>query len=77
MARRSTASTRACRDTTVMPPFFSPRPPHRATSIASSWSRVDGSFGPLTETDVKSAQAWAGLTPDGNAGDTTKKKITF
>ena len=40
-------------------------------------SRVDGSFGPLTETDVKSAQAWAGLTPDGNVGDTTKKKITF
>ena len=40
-------------------------------------SRVDGSFGGLTEADVKSAQVWAGLEPDGNAGDETKRRITF
>ena len=39
-------------------------------------SRVDGEFGDLTETDVKSAQAWAGLTPDGNVGSETKASIT-
>lgn len=39
-------------------------------------SRVDGSFGGLTEADVKSAQVWAGLEPDGNAGADTKIKIT-
>ena len=40
-------------------------------------SRVDGSFGGLTEADVKSAQVWAGLEPDGNAGDETKRRITI
>lgn len=40
-------------------------------------SRVDGQFGGLTEADVKSAQAWAGLFPDGNVGDESKKKLTF
>ena len=40
-------------------------------------SRVDGAFGRLTEADVKSAQVWAGLEPDGNAGDETKRRITF
>lgn len=39
-------------------------------------SRVDGSFGGLTEADVKSAQVWAGLAPDGNVGVDTKIKIT-
>ena len=38
---------------------------------------VDGDFGPLTEADLKQAQAWAGLTPDGNAGADTKRAITF
>ena len=40
-------------------------------------SRVDGQFGDLTEADLKSAQVWAGLTPDGNAGDETKRRITI
>ena len=40
-------------------------------------SKVDGDFGPLTEADLKQAQAWAGLTPDGNAGAGTKRAITF
>ena len=40
-------------------------------------SRVDGQFGDLTVADVKSAQVWAGLTPDGNVGDETKKRITI
>ena len=40
-------------------------------------SKVDGDFGPLTEADLKQAQAWAGLTPDGNAGADTKRAITF
>ena len=39
-------------------------------------SRVDGVFGELTKTDVKSAQAWAGLTPDGIVGNQTKASIT-
>ena len=39
-------------------------------------SRVDGEFGDLTETDVKSAQAWAGLAPDGVVGNQTKVSIT-
>ena len=40
-------------------------------------SRVDGQFGGLTTADLKSAQIWAGLEPDGNAGDETKRRITF
>ena len=40
-------------------------------------SRVDGQFGGLTIADLKSAQVWAGLEPDGNAGDETKRRITF
>ena len=40
-------------------------------------SRVDGKFGDLTVADVKSAQVWAGLTPDGNVGDETKKRVTI
>ena len=40
-------------------------------------SRVDGQFGGLTTADLKSAQVWAGLEPDGNAGDETKRRITF
>ena len=40
-------------------------------------SRVDGQFGGLTEADLKSAQVWAGLEPDGTAGDETKRRITF
>ena len=40
-------------------------------------SRVDGQFGGLTEADVKSAQVWANLTPDGNVGAETKRKIVF
>lgn len=40
-------------------------------------SKVDGAFGPLTEADLKQAQAWAGLAPDGNAGPDSKRAITF
>lgn len=40
-------------------------------------SRVDGQFGDLTVADLKSAQMWAGLNPDGNAGPETKRRITF
>ena len=40
-------------------------------------SRVDGQFSGLTTADLKSAQVWAGLEPDGNAGDETKRRITF
>ena len=40
-------------------------------------SRVDGQFGGLTTADLKSAQVWAGLEPDGNAGDETKRRITI
>lgn len=40
-------------------------------------SRVDGQFGDLTVADLKSAQVWAGLEPDGNAGPETKRRITF
>ena len=38
-------------------------------------SRVDGEWGPLTHADVKGAQNWAGLTPDGNFGPSSKLKI--
>lgn len=40
-------------------------------------SRVDGQFGGLTTADLKSAQVWAGLEPDGNAGPETKRRITI
>lgn len=40
-------------------------------------SRVDGQFGSLTSADLKSAQVWAGLEPDGNAGPETKRRITI
>lgn len=40
-------------------------------------SRVDGQFGDLTVADLKSAQIWAKLEPDGNAGDETKRRITI
>lgn len=40
-------------------------------------SRVDGQFSGLTTADLKSAQVWAGLEPDGNAGDETKRRITI
>ena len=52
---------------------------HEPAVMLLQWivrSKVDGSFGPLTEADLKQAQAWAGLTPDGNAGADTKKAIT-
>lgn len=39
-------------------------------------SRVDGSFGDLTEADVKGCQIWAQLEPDGNVGDETKRRMT-
>ena len=42
-----------------------------------TWSRVDGQWGDLTHAGVQSAQAWAGLTPDGNAGPATKRAITI
>ena len=38
-------------------------------------SRVDDEFGSLTEADVKAVQAWAGLVPDGNVGEHTKKAM--
>lgn len=53
---------------------------HEPAVMLLQWivrSKVDGSFGPLTEADLKQAQAWAGLTPDGNAGADTKRAITF
>ena len=37
---------------------------------------IDDSFGPGLETAVKRMQAWAGLYPDGNVGDDTKKAVT-
>ena len=37
----------------------------------------DGQFGGLTTSDLKSAQVWAGLEPDGNAGPETKRRITI
>ena len=53
---------------------------HEPAVMLLQWivrSKVDGAFGPLTEADLKQAQAWAGLTPDGNAGADTKRAITF
>ena len=53
---------------------------HEPAVMLLQWivrSKVDGDFGPLTEADLKQAQAWAGLTPDGNAGADTKRAITF
>ena len=53
---------------------------HEPAVMLLQWivrSKVDGVFGPLTEADLKQAQAWAGLTPDGNAGADTKRAITF
>ena len=53
---------------------------HEPAVMLLQWivrSKVDGVFGPLTEVDLKQAQAWAGLTPDGNAGADTKRAITF
>lgn len=53
---------------------------HEPAVMLLQWivrSKVDGGFGPLTEADLKQAQAWAGLTPDGNAGADTKRAITF
>ena len=38
---------------------------------------ADGSFGEGTERAVQGMQAWAGLYPDGNVGDDTKRKITI
>lgn len=38
-------------------------------------SRVDGDFGPLTESDIKNAQVWAGLDPDGNFGPSCRTRI--
>ena len=37
---------------------------------------IDDSFGPGLEEDVKGMQVWAGLFPDGNVGDETKRRIT-
>ena len=53
---------------------------HEPAVMLLQWivrSKVDGAFGPLTEADLKQAQAWAGLTPDGIAGADTKRAITF
>lgn len=53
---------------------------HEPAVMLLQWivrSKVDGVFGQLTEADLKQAQAWAGLTPDGNAGADTKRAITF
>lgn len=53
---------------------------HEPAVMLLQWivrSKVDGVFGPLTEVDLKQAQAWAGLTPDGIAGADTKRAITF
>ena len=53
---------------------------HEPAVMLLQWivrSKVDGGFGTLTEADLKQAQAWAGLTPDGNAGADTKRAITF
>ena len=53
---------------------------HEPAVMLLQWivrSKVDGVFGPLTEADLKQAQAWAGLTPDGDAGADTKRAITF
>ena len=53
---------------------------HEPAVMLLQWivrSKVDGDFGPLTEADLKQAQAWAGLTPDGIAGADTKRAITF
>ena len=66
-----------------VPNLYRPKPDREMPAAAVKlvqWiggTGADGSFGEGTERAVQGMQAWAGLYPDGNVGDDTKRKITI